>query len=355
MATNKNIPEQVKNFISGAFTEEEREYTEKWISESRENEEMVAQLKKLWAASEGLKQLSEKEIDCAWRSVKTKMGQGITVDVQVNQERRKKGIRAERLESNSWVGSIWKLAAIILLGFGLYSLIPQQISNEVSEDIQEAINDKRVIKAEYGEQIRFRLSDQSVVTLNGGSEVSFSENYGLNDREITLSGEAYFEVNNTGQMYPLMVITDKAVVTDIGTSFNVNAYKEKETTDIVVADGEIEVRLNTENTSPAINLRQGDMVKVEGSEDEFTIQKVDLENALGWMQGKLTFENERFEDIVYRLERFYNIDIEIAVDSLNNERITASFENEQLERVLNVLAVSLSTDYEQNGSVIVFQ
>jgi ferric-dicitrate binding protein FerR (iron transport regulator) len=283
------------------------------------------------------------------------MGQGITVDVQVNQERRKKGIRAKRLESNSWVGSIWKLAAIILLGFGLYSLIPQQISNEVSEDIQEAIKDKRVIKAEYGEQIRFRLSDQSVVTLNGGSEVSFSENYGLNDREITLSGEAYFEVNNTGQMYPLMVITDKAVVTDIGTSFNVNAYKEKETTDIVVADGEIEVRLNTENTSPAINLRQGDMVKVEGSEDEFTIQKVDLENALGWMQGKLTFENERFEDIVYRLERFYNIDIEIAVDSLNNERITASFENEQLERVLNVLAVSLSTDYEQNGSVIVFQ
>jgi ferric-dicitrate binding protein FerR (iron transport regulator) len=349
------IPEQVKNYISGNYTEEDRLFVEKWISVDSDREALLAQLEKIWKESEGLKQLSEKEIDCAWRSVKTKMGQGITVDVQVNQERRKKGIRAKRLESNSWVGSIWKLAAIILLGFGLYSLIPQQISNEVSEDIQEAINDKRVIKAEYGEQIRFRLSDQSVVTLNGGSEVSFSENYGLNDREITLSGEAYFEVNNTGQMYPLMVITDKAVVTDIGTSFNVNAYKEKETTDIVVADGEIEVRLNTENTSPAINLRQGDMVKVEGSEDEFTIQKVDLENALGWMQGKLTFENERFEDIVYRLERFYNIDIEIAVDSLNNERITASFENEQLERVLNVLAVSLSTDYEQNGSVIVFQ
>jgi ferric-dicitrate binding protein FerR (iron transport regulator) len=349
------IPEQVKNYISGNYTEEDRLFVEKWISVDSDREALLAQLEKIWEESEGLKQLSEKEIDCAWRSVKTKMGQGITVDVQVNQERRKKGIRAKRLESNSWVGSIWKLAAIILLGFGLYSLIPQQISNEVSEDIQEAIKDKRVIKAEYGEQIRFRLSDQSVVTLNGGSEVSFSENYGLNDREITLSGEAYFEVNNTGQMYPLMVITDKAVVTDIGTSFNVNAYKEKETTDIVVADGEIEVRLNTENTSPAINLRQGDMVKVEGSEDEFTIQKVDLENALGWMQGKLTFENERFEDIVYRLERFYNIDIEIAVDSLNNERITASFENEQLERVLNVLAVSLSTDYEQNGSVIVFQ
>jgi ferric-dicitrate binding protein FerR (iron transport regulator) len=349
------IPEQVKNYISGNYTEEDRLFVEKWISVDSDREALLAQLEKIWKESEGLKQLSEKEIDCAWRSVKTKMGQGITVDVQVNQERRKKGIRAKRLESNSWVGSIWKLAAIILLGFGLYSLIPQQISNEVSEDIQEAIKDKRVIKAEYGEQIRFRLSDQSVVTLNGGSEVSFSENYGLNDREITLSGEAYFEVNNTGQMYPLMVITDKAVVTDIGTSFNVNAYKEKETTDIVVADGEIEVRLNTENTSPAINLRQGDMVKVEGSEDEFTIQKVDLENALGWMQGKLTFENERFEDIVYRLERFYNIDIEIAVDSLNNERITASFENEQLERVLNVLAVSLSTDYEQNGSVIVFQ
>ena len=343
------IPEQVKNYITGTYSEAEEQFAKEWIGQDAERKELVAQLRKVWEESESLRQLNDQEIDCAWRSVRTKMGQGITVDVKIDRARsqnKKKSVK-------SWSSPLLKLAAVLLLGFGLFTILQQHSEEDVSEQAEVIEKENRVIKAAYGEQVRFRLNDQSVVTLNGGSEVSFSANYSQENREIELLGEAYFEVNNAGQEHPFIVLTEKAVITDIGTSFNVNAYPEKETTDIVVADGEIEVRLNTVTPGPTVNLKEGDMVKVEGTEEEILIEKVDLDLALGWMKGRLVFENERFESIVYRLERFYNIDVEITQDSLKKERISATFENEQLERVLAVLAISLDADFEIKGSKVV--
>jgi transmembrane sensor len=348
---NNMIPEQVRNYISGDFSEEDRIFAEKWIAEDAERAELVKELQRVWETSEDLRQLSDKEINCAWRSVKTKMGQGITVDVKMSHKASSmKRVGRRRSSTQGW---ILKLAAVFLIGFGLYTLLPGDGAQEESAEQVDTDSDRRVISAEYGEQVRFRLGDQSVVTLNGGSEVSFSNAYGKENRELHLSGEAYFEVNNHGQEHPFIVLTEKAVITDIGTSFNVNAYLEKETTDIIVADGEIEVRLNREQEGPTANLREGELVRVDGDDDNFTVEKVDPARYLGWLTGRLIFENETFEQIVFRLERFYNVTIDIRDEQLKSERVTASFENEQIERLMGVLALSLDAVYEIDGNRIV--
>lgn len=343
------IPEQLIKYISGTYTEEDRIFVEKWVSEGADRKELVAQLEKIWDESEDLRQLNNQEVDSAWHSVRSKIGQDDNVDVKIKRTR----TQSRKDKVKSWSSPVLKLAAILLLGFGFFTIVQQHSEQGAIEQVQTIEEDRRTIKAARGEQVRFRLNDQSVVTLNGGSEVSFSADYSQDNREIELSGEAYFEVNNFGQEHPFIVLTEKAVITDIGTSFNVNAYPNKETVDIVVAGGEVEVRLNSINRGAVVNLIKGEMVKVEGTEDEFSIQEVDLNNATGWMQGMLVINNERFESVVYRLERFFNIDIEIIHDSLKSERVTATFENEELDRVLAVLAVSLDADFEIDGRKVV--
>ncbi|SHF30236.1 FecR family protein [Fodinibius roseus] len=349
-------PEQVKNYISGSYSAEDKAFVEQWVKEKPGRQKKLKELKAVWEKTGSLRLLEEEDVTSAWYSFKTKMEEksapkypsaaGHSNYYKTNY-RTKKGV-------TSW-SVLFKAAAVLLVAAGLFSVYLSEYAPTEEATVSEAPVE-HTIRSERGERATFRLSDGTIATLNAGSTIRYSESFGKNTREIALEGEAYFRVNNEGQTDPFVVNTEKASVRDIGTEFNVRAYNT-ENTDIVVSKGRVEVSTLKDSaaTGNRVTVTGGDMVRVTGENSPLVVQKADLEYALAWLDEKLMFKKEPFRDIKKRLERFYDVHITVKDSVLNSKKITASFEEEELEQVIRVLALSLNAEYEISGRTVLLK
>src|SRR5699024_2417417 len=252
-----------------------------------------------------------------------------------------KPLKAIRSQTPKWK-ILLRVAAILLIGFGLYSAYDYYGGLTSSASISDSIAIK-TIKAEYGQQIKFTLQDGTTGFLNSGSKISYAENFGQKSRMIQLDGEAYFQVNNDRSPHPFLVKTNNAQVRDIGTEFNIQSYSSDSVTTIAVTDGVVEVSALDSSKSPrkGVVIRKGDKAEVSGAESAITVTQADLNYVKGWFEGKLIFKDEPLSKIALRLERSYNVEINIASKDLRNKKISGSFRNEKIENILSALAISV--------------
>jgi|GEM_PF-1750140 len=347
-------PEEVRNFIAGNCSAADKEFVKEWVKEDPTREKELQELKRVWQLTADLELTDENEVEQAWSVVKFKMDQShADKPLELSSHSRDHN----RSKNNDGWKTFLKVAALLLVAAGIYAVYNYQDTDPKKVVTKEQVYESTV-RAEYGEQVRFRMRDGTVVTLNAGSKIRHDNQFGDKNRELHLAGEAYFEVNNEGQKHPFIVKTEDARIKDIGTKFNINAYEEKETTEVVVSEGVVEVSAQTEMPSQVnntVSVKQGKMINVSRASDQLIIKEANINQALGWLNKKLIFDNERFEDIVKRLERYYNIDITIKDDSLKKKVVKASFNNERVEKVMSVLAISLGANYEIEGDSISFR
>lgn len=346
-------PEEVRNYIAGNCSAEDKKFVQSWLREDPDRVEELRELKRVWELTADLELTNQDELKRAWTRVNSRMNDFHTEkssDVSSPD-------RYSRSKSNDGLKIFFKVAAVLLVAAGLFTVYNYN-DTEPQEVTQQTQVFESTVRAEYGEQVRFRMRDGTVVTLNADSKVRYDNEFGKENREIHLSGEAYFEVNNEGQKHPFVVKTENALIRDISTKFNINAYSEKQATEVVVSEGEVEVSSQAESSDQpenTVNVKQGKKVNVNRVSDRLVVEEADMNQALGWLNKKLIFDNEQFEDIVRRLERYYNIDIDIKDDSLKKKVVKATFNNERVEKVMSVLAISLGADYEIEGDSISFR
>lgn len=347
-------PEEVRNFIAGNYSTADKEFIKEWVKEDPTREKELQELKRVWQLTADLELTHEDEVEQAWSVVKSKMDQSYAdKPLELSSYSRDHN----RSSNNDGWKVFLKVAAVLLVAAGMFAVYNYQ-DTEPEKVVKKEQVFESTVRAEYGEQVRFRMRDGTVVTLNAGSKIRHDNQFGDENRELYLAGEAYFEVNNEGQKHPFVVKTDDARIKDIGTKFNINAYEEKKATEVVVTEGEVEVSPELEdstNPGKAVSVKQGKMVNVSRASDQLTIKEANINQALGWLNKKLIFDNEQFEDIVKRLERYYNIEITIKDDSLKKKVVKASFDNERVEKVMSVLAISLGAKYEIEGDSISFR
>jgi ferric-dicitrate binding protein FerR (iron transport regulator) len=347
-------PEEVRNYIAGNYSAADKEFVKEWVKEDPAREKELQELKRVWQLTSDLELTDEDEVEQAWSVVSSKMNQLRAVKpLELSSHSR----GHDRSKNDDGWKVFLKVAVVLLVATGMFAVYNYQDTEPKKVVTEEQVYESTV-RAEYGEQVRFRMRDGTVVTLNAGSKIRHDNQFAEENRELYLTGEAYFEVNNKGQKHPFVVKTDDARVKDIGTKFNINAYEEKETTEVVVSEGEVQVSPQVEaSTQPSkvVSVKQGKMVNVSRASDQLVVKEANINQALGWLNKKLIFDNERFEDIVKRLERYYNIDITIKDDSLEKKIVKASFNNERVEKVMSVLAISLGANYEIKGDSISFR
>lgn len=344
-------PEEIRNYISGDYSAADEQFVKEWIKEDPSRRKELQELKKVWNLTADLGLTNNDEVESAWSVVYEKMK-------HQQQSHTTKHLHSNRDQQKQEGWKVFlKVAAVLLITAGLFAIYTYENTETQQMTEQEQVHES-VIRAEYGEQVRFRMRDGSMVTLNSGSTIRHDNQFGKDNRQLILDGEAYFEVNNTKQEHPFLVKTKDAYIQDIGTAFNINAYEESEATEVVVSDGEVEVAAQPIAGLAAqkpVRVSKGRMVSVQDSTDELVVQEANLDQALGWLNKKLIFDNERFENIVKRLERYYNINIQIKDDSLKEKVVKASFDNERIEKVMSVLAISLGAEYNIEGDSISFK
>lgn len=252
------------------------------------------------------------------------------------------------------------IAAVILL----YPLIADTgKTNETASTIRP-FNE---IIINPGSRTKILLPDGSQVWVNSGSHLTYEGNFKGNTREVQLDGEAYFDVVKDASR-PFIVHTSGIDIKVLGTAFNVKAYKTEPTIEATLIHGSIEVINKSQPGSATIMLKpheklvynkylikdiKNQKADIKPVADSFSIiikplRKNIADNdivEIAWVYNKLIFEDERFADLVVKMERWYNLKISIEYEKLKNYRISGSFVNETAEEALKALQFLVPFSY----------
>jgi ferric-dicitrate binding protein FerR (iron transport regulator) len=198
------------------------------------------------------------------------------------------------------------------------------------------------IKSPAWTRVQFRLPDGTIGWLNSSSSITYNGNF-TSDRQVKLRGEAYFDVYKD-KSRPFEVNTNEISVKVLGTRFNIASYANENKVEVVLQEGKL--IFNSKKLNNSRIMKPNDLIvydKTSGKINHETVQPIKY---LSWTQGKLVFRNDPLDVIARRLERWYNISVDIDVKNTENIRWRATFPDESLENVLIFLKHSLPVNYK---------
>lgn len=220
-----------------------------------------------------------------------------------------------------------------------------------------------------GEKSTFMMEDGTRVTLNADSKLEYAANFPQESREVYLTGEAFFDVHSDAQK-PFIIHTNKMDIKVLGTAFNVKSYPNETSTEATLLKGAIEVTV-ADNPSEKIILKPSQKLVVNNydSTKKRSVALKDVVPALttmtyfqqkdtvimetSWLQNKLVFQDEDFETLARRMERWYNISIRFNKTGMKQLRFTGILEGETVAEAFSALHLTEDFRYRIEDSTIV--
>ncbi|MCW3485442.1 FecR family protein [Chitinophaga nivalis] len=230
-------------------------------------------------------------------------------------------------------------------------------------------SDTYEVATRNGTRTQLQLPDGTRVWLNAGSKLTYGHAFGQVNREVTLIGEAFFDVTKNAEQ-PFIIHTAKMDVKVLGTQFNVKAYPNEPTTEATLIQGSIEASLK-DRPREAIRLKPHEKVLIRNNpeaslpaEDTSTpalfIQTLSHYNnnadaivETSWMENKLVFREESFAALAKRMERRYGVTIRFEDPATAALQFTGIFEKETVQQALNALQLIAAFDYTIEGTQII--
>jgi ferric-dicitrate binding protein FerR (iron transport regulator) len=375
METNTNIKSSLDKFKQGTISADELQMLYS-ILESADKSELDAIVDQEWSEVPD----SNGEIDSILllEDIRKKAG--------VDSIKEEKEILTSSKNTHLIFVEVYKYAAIFLVAFVLAWLLKPSASIFTAQTKPNFYK----VKVAYGSKSTIELPDSSVVILNSGSTLSYPDKFETGSRTVILNGEAFFEVKKNKHR-PFYVKTKDITIRVLGTKFNVKSYPDELTTETTLVSGKVEIlrnsdldqKDNTKTIAPivlkpnqkAIFTREAGNTVLKGQEKEESKEKTNIqvqqvntpsilvaniadqnkaktEIDIAWKNNKLILNNNRFKDIIKKLERWYNVKITLQNQPLGEVRFSAKFDGESISDVLNALRLIEPFHYEINKSNI---
>ena len=244
------------------------------------------------------------------------------------------------LTKNRILTILTRAAAILLLPI-LTLLFYTNLSDK--DRYADNLNDLEV-EAPAGSRIHMELGDGTWVWLNHGSKLKYPNRFEGEYRKVFLTGEAYFEVAHNAKM-PFIVGTNCLDVKATGTAFNVSAYPGDHYIETTLVEGKV-ILYKSETSREIKALSPGECLKFETKKNNYTLESGHTEKYISWKDGLLVFKNEKVEDVAKKLARWYNVEVEIDNEKVNEFTFTATFMDETLPQVLELLTLATPVSYQ---------
>ncbi len=208
------------------------------------------------------------------------------------------------------------------------------------------------VTSAYGTVTKTVLSDGTEVWLNSGSMLSYPQTFTKGERNVMLTGEAYFKVSSDKSNRFNVIISDELIVSAYGTEFNINSYKEDNTIDVTLIEGNIQVS-KTDKTGSK-DIIPGQHITYNKNSKLMAMADVNLSVKTGWKDGKMIFRRANMTEVVQRLSRHFNVDIRLEGKELYDYEYSATFTTETLNEILLLLEKTAPIKYsiiepEQSG------
>ena len=326
--TDKNtIEELLPRYCEGLATEEERLQVEMWMDESEENRRMAKQIHALYLATDTVHIMTKVDTEKALTKVKSRM-------------------TGNRQRKTTWWEWAQRAAAVLFIPL-LVTLMVQHWGGSEQELAQ-----MMEVKTNPGMMTSLTLPDGTLVFLNSESTLSYPSRFDSDTRNVTLQGEAYFEVSHSDK--PFEVHGGGQCVRVLGTSFNVMAYGDESKVQTTLVSGSVRVVLD--QSDKTVLLTPGHQAEMDKNSGKITMREVNVENYIGWKDKLFMFDEEDMVTIMNKLARWYDVDIIIETPELKEKvfyGVIRKYEN--ISTILDMLKKTQNIDYLIEGKKIVIK
>ena len=255
-------------------------------------------------------------------------------------------------------------ASVIGFSFFVYFKI------NAKEQVKNSLNE---VATKRGSKSFIKLPDGTQVWLNADSKLTFKENFGDKTREVSLNGEAFFDVFHDAQ-HPFIIHTGKADVKVLGTTFNIKNYALDKTMEATLIKGKIEVTLidrpdekiiihpsekiiiSKENKSPSVGKNRNTAVAVVNKVILTTATfKDSLIAETSWVKDKMVIVNQPLSTIAEELERKFAVTIVFKTNAVKQYRYTGVFDKETVSEIFHIIQLSRKINYSIDNKIITIE
>lgn len=330
--THIEIDELIATYLSQGLKSEKLSELENWLKASPENQKHFQQMREIWFSTISANEEERYNKEEAYSRF-------LNRTCQIPQEEK----TVKKLSLHKFFYGAAAVALLCLISFASYRTGTEQVKKQFAE---------MVVEAPLGSKTRLYLPDGTLVWLNAGSTITYSQGFGVEERKLKLSGEGYFEVTHNKQL-PFEITTKELQLRVLGTKFNFRNYPEDEEVSVSLLEGKVSLRNYLKNDAlcylepdqKAILNKKNGKLMVSASEARYTAE---------WTNGFLFFDEELLPDIIKELERSYNVKIYIEDESLKTFRFYGNFvrKEQTIQEILEMLASTGKLEYKIEGKTV---
>lgn len=311
-------------YLLGEATADEKQEVQQWIGEDAEHKRYFDHFRTIWDAGARLAMSSKADENKAWERFRER-----TQNQGANEQRK---VISLRLISRTWL----RAAAMLIFLAGGSWLAYYMITNPSQLQVYSG-----------ADIVAVTLPDESVVTLNKHTTLSYPKRFAGNTRHVQLTGEAFFEVTPDKEK-PFVIRANDATIRVVGTSFNIKSATD--TTEIIVATGIVEV--SKKENGVLLHPNEKAIVRKDRMAPEKQSNTDDLYNY--YRTREFVCDGTPLWRLTDVLSEAYDIDI-IVADRLKHLPLTATFRNEPLDHILNVIGETFQVQVQRNGQQVIIK
>ena len=210
-----------------------------------------------------------------------------------------------------------------------------------------------VVEAPTGSRSKLTLPDGTSVWLNAGSRISYSQDFGYDDRAVKLDGEAYFEVTHN-EKRPFSVESKDLTVKVLGTKFNFKDYKSDNDAVVTLSSGRVSVDFNLKSDNSTVYLSPNQRCTFNKETGKAHVETINSSHSTAWTNGTMIFVDESLAGIIKTLERNYNVKFEVVDKNLYKLSFYGDFSRngQSIDDILNALSATGKLKYTRNNNKV---
>lgn len=340
MMKKEKFTELLSKKLSGEILEEESVLLKSMIRDNEEYKKISIELE-LYFKEKKDYQTNITQLNHLWEMIKVDQNESFNGKFDYSENR-----------ENTFLYTSWlKIAAIfvVLIGTGIMGY--RLLTNAAQNSDMVTTTSVKTFKM---------LDDGTKIWLNKNSKLSYNSEFGQQKREITLEGEAYFDVAKNAAI-PLFIHAGNIDIEVKGTAFNVNAYSSGGDIEVALVRGLIEVR-DRLNSKRKVLLHPNEKLTFNNSknidQDNFLVRSVEsaaLWNDTRWIADTLIFNKEKLKDLAVRMEKKFDLKIEVQSEKLKEKRFSGTFVNENVQQALEALKLSYPLTYTIHNRLVIIK
>ncbi len=325
------VNDWITGYLTNSLTPEEMQSLQEWLNASEENRKYFSDMQEVWiAASDEADNIvfnKERAYQLFLKQIEATTRQNIN--------------KHKFFQLRPWMYAAAMIIVVFICGTIAFQSGKRVLRNQLAQI---------TIEAPYGSKTKLYLPDGTLVWLNAGSKMSYAQDFGINERALNLTGEAYFEVTKNKHI-PFKVHTDELDVKVLGTKFNFRNYQDALEAKVCLLEGK--VALSTQQKETILHPDQ--QALLDKKTGNLLISSTKAAYSAEWTNDRLYFDEALLPDIVKELERSYNIKITIADAALNSVRFYGNFRRKEqsIREIMDVLSSTDKMTYTIEGKNIV--